>query len=375
MESPPGAETTIDGRRYVYFGGTGYLGLAGHPEVIEAACAAARRYGVHTATSRNGFGSSPPLVAAEREAAAFFDTETAFHYASGFAGNHILVQAAAGTDRNSLVCLDRTVHFSAREAARLVAAEVMEFEPGDPENLANAIRRKARPAQPVFVMTDGVSPVTGAVAPLRDYLAVCREYPEARLVVDDAHGFGVLGDEGRGTVEWWGLWAEGVNGTGSPDRERLLLCGTLSKALGGFGGLIPASTRFLDQLRRNTHYYEGASAPAAPIAAAAARALAIVRARPELRRRLAANVLRLRRGLRALGLPVPEGPAANLGLAIGSREAMIRLHAALKTQGFLVPHLEAYPGAGPEGVLRFAVCATHSDAMIDALLAALRRLL
>src|SRR5512137_1139284 len=95
MESAPGPVTVIDGRRHFYFAGTGYLGLAGHPEVVEAACAAVRSYGVHTATSRRGFGNNPVTLEVERRAAEFFGTEDAFYFSSGYASNHILLQSLA----------------------------------------------------------------------------------------------------------------------------------------------------------------------------------------------------------------------------------------------------------------------------------------
>ena len=122
MESPPGAETLIDGRRYFYFGGTGYLGLAGHPEVIEAACDAVRRYGLHTATSRAGFGTNPATLAVERRVAEFFAVEAAFYFVSGYVGNHILVSALAG--RCDAVWMDEAAHFSLREAALLTGRPV-----------------------------------------------------------------------------------------------------------------------------------------------------------------------------------------------------------------------------------------------------------
>ena len=99
MQSPPGPETVIDGVRYLYFGGTSYLGLAGHPEVLEAGCAALREFGVHSATSRSGFGTTPPVRDAERSAAAYFGTEEAFYFASGYAGNQIMAERFADVDR------------------------------------------------------------------------------------------------------------------------------------------------------------------------------------------------------------------------------------------------------------------------------------
>ena len=139
MQSPPAAETWIDGRRApLYFGGCGYLGLAARPEVIEAACAATRRYGIHSATSRSGFGNNPPTLAVERLAAEFFGTEDAFYFASGYVGNHILVQALA--PRCDAVAADASAHFCLDEAARLLGVPVVRFGHCDAEDLRRQLR-------------------------------------------------------------------------------------------------------------------------------------------------------------------------------------------------------------------------------------------
>ena len=107
MQSAPGPETIIDGARYLYFGGTSYLGLAAHPEVIEAACAALRQFGVHSATSRGRFGTNPPVLAVEQRAAEFFGAEEAFYFGSGYSANHIMVAALAAQAKAVLVDEDR----------------------------------------------------------------------------------------------------------------------------------------------------------------------------------------------------------------------------------------------------------------------------
>ena len=117
MQSPPGPETIIDGVRYLYFAGTSYLGLAAHPEVIEAGCEAMRRYGVHSATTRARFGTIPPVLEVEQRAAEFFGTEDAFYFGSGYIANHIMVAALA--PEVDAVLVDEAAHYCVAEAARL----------------------------------------------------------------------------------------------------------------------------------------------------------------------------------------------------------------------------------------------------------------
>ncbi len=162
MQSPPGAETVIDGRRYLYFAGTGYLGLQGDPEVLRAACEAMGRYGLASATSRSGLGTTPPLLDAEAQAAAFFQTPAAFYFASGYAGNQILVRTLEGTF--DAVFVDELSHYSVFDAARQVGVAPIAFRHRDPESLAAALASGLRPGERPLVMTDGVFSVLGHIA-------------------------------------------------------------------------------------------------------------------------------------------------------------------------------------------------------------------
>ena len=369
MESAPGPETVIDGVRYLYFGGTSYLGLHGNPSVIAAGCEALRTYGVHTATTRAGFGTSPVLLKVEELAARFFGTEDAFYFSSGYVANHIVIPAIAS--EASALFLDETSHFCVEEAARVAGKLVHRFRHRDATDLAAQLRQHLPVNGRPLVVADGVTPATGAIAPVRDYLRVLKEFAPAVLHLDDAHGFGVLGVEGRGTFEEAGLWPH-VNGGPPIDGVSLSVCGTLAKALGGFGGIVPGTRKFVAKARASSHYFDGASAPAAPVAGCSAAALEICLAHPQLRQRLRENVSRVRDGLRGMGLEVTTESTANIGLVFGNAERMQQLHEALKAERILVPFMPAYSGVGPEGLMRLAVCAGHTNEMLDRLLAVLK---
>lgn len=370
MQSPPGAHVTVDGQRYLYFGGTSYFGLHGHPDVIEAGVQALRQYGVHSGTTRAGFGTIAPVLEVERRAADFFGTEAAFYFSSGYATNHVVMQTLAG--RATTVFVEKSAHFCVHEAATVAGLPCHVFESAD---LAAQIRRHLPPGGVPLVMADAVAPPTGALAPVTDYLDALAAFAPAILMLDDAHGFGVLGEAGRGLFDHQGLWPEVNTGAARADGITLTVGGTLAKALGGFGGIIPGSRSFIEEVRAKSHYFEGASAPAAAVAGSTAKALEIVSQDPTLRLRVRSNAAYLRAGLRALGLEVPDTPAAQTGVAVEDAANMKRLHLELRQRGILVPHLAAYSGLGPEGVMRIAVFSTHTNAMIDELLTALKSLL
>ena len=417
-ESPPGPVMRIDGAEYLYFVGTGYLGLQAHPEVIRAACEAAERYGIHSATSRAGFGNTPPTLSVERRAAEFFGTETSFYFPSGYAGNSILLRAVeSGFDA---LFLDEHSHYCVCEAASQSGRPVFRFRHRDAGDLADSLRKHLQPGQRPLLMTDGVFSVRGTIAPLADYCAALASYPGAGLLVDDAHGVGVLGDRGRGTLEHFGFFDGSINANvatsepgkapphvsdnsgrptnsvpllrrSSAGREPVpstackqavahadakcsrFLCATLSKALGGFGGIIPGSERFIEHVRRASHWYDGATPPPAPVTAASARAIEITQANPDLRARLWSNVRRLKDGLRTLGFDVDDTPVPIICLVVGDADNMRRIQQELMGRGIAVAYMAAYSGLTAAGGLRIAVFATHTEEMIQRFLDELRQ--
>jgi 8-amino-7-oxononanoate synthase len=376
MQSAPGPETVISGRRYLYFAGTAYYALQGHPEVIRAACEALQHYGLASATTRAWFGSTPPLIEAETQAARFFATEAAFYYATGYAGTQILL--AGLVDEFDLLAVDELAHYSVLEAARGSAKPVITFRHGDVADLGRQLRVTLKPGQRPFVLSDGVFPVLGEVAPVADYRQLLQEFPGAGLAIDDAHGAGVLGDDGRGTYQAENVLQFGVN-LAADERPAgepaLFCCATASKAFGGYGGLIAGSRRFIAQIQGGSHWYEGASSPPVPVAAATACGIRLLIEHPEMRQRLRDNVRAIKQGLAAIGLTSNTTAVPIVCLRIGTAERMRQIQQSLADQGILVAYAAAYSGLGSEGAIRLAVCSEHTPAMIARLIEALRRLL
>jgi len=367
FESPVGPEVEVDGRRYLWFGGTAYLGLQSRPELVRAAQDAIARHGLHPGSARAGYGTTPPLLASEAAVARFFGAEAALHVASGWAATALLL--AALPRRRWRCFFDEHAHASAREALQSLDAPRLGFRHCDPDDLAAKLRTLRQHETPL-VLTDGVFAGTGRVAPLAAYHRALAGHDDAQLLVDDAHGFGTLGEAGRGTAELEGLAA--IVNRASATGPALRVAGTASKALGGHGGLVAGDADYVAAIRSGSTWFAGSTPPAVPVAAATAAAMQLAFVEPELRQRLRANASSIREGVRALGLTVPDSPAPIIALQFSRHDTADRLHEALRDDGILVPVLRDYGGLeGP--ALRIAAFATHETQHLTALLDALRR--
>jgi glycine C-acetyltransferase/8-amino-7-oxononanoate synthase len=361
MESAPAAETVISGKRYLYFGGTGYYTLQNHPSLLQAATAALARYGMHPATSRGGFGTTPLYVAVEAASARFFGAEDAAYIASGYLCNLAGLQALTAADGFDAIFVDRGSHYSVTDLLPALGLPVVPFAHRDPEDLRRSLRAHLRAGRRALVVSDGIFPLMGHLAPVPAYLEVAAAY-DAVLWLDDSHGVGVLGERGRGTCEHYGLAS-----------EWLLFGGTLSKAFGAYGGVIPGRKDFVRAVRAG-HVMNGATSPTSPAAAAALAGIELLAAHPEWRMRLWDNARMLKSGLRRLGLPVEDSPVPIAAWALESARRMDGVQRALMARGICIQRAR-YVGAGPAGVLRVVVFSTHTAEQIGRLLEELQRVL
>jgi len=356
LESPTGPTVRFDGREFDYYGGSGYLGLQTHPEVIAAAQVALARYGLSTATSRGGFGEHPVYDELEREAAAFFGAQHTLHLPTGYLGAAALVQASGAQFEQ--IFIDNDAHFSLWDAAHLSNLPITPFAHRQPAALTAALRRELRPGERPLLLSDGVFPISGEIAPLPDYLQIIAAY-DGQIILDDAHAAGVLGSNGRGTLDHFAV---------PPGLCRATA--TLAKALGGHGGLLWGERAWLERIERASRICAGASPAPLVSAAASARALAIARAQPMLRQRLWHNVAALKRGLRGLGWQLDDTPVPIICLRAERGVSLERLRAGLYQRGIAVELERAYPSAPPGGGLRIAVFATHSAEQLERLVQA-----
>lgn len=360
MESAPGAETVINGRKCVYFGGTGYFGLHGHPSVIRAGMTAFRKFGTHSATTRLGFGNNPALLAVEKKLAEYFGKGDAVYFGSGYLSSLFLTQGLAG--KYDIIFADELSHFSIKDALPAAGKPAVFFSHRDPRDLSKKLKRSLKPRSVPLVISDGVFPAFGKIAPVPEYIKVLEPY-QGIIALDDAHGVGVLGPNGRGTYEHFGLKG-----------SRLFLAGTLSKAFGGHGGFIPVAQKSADRIRKMVGAYRGSTPTPTPIAAASAKAVEILMKHPEMRQKLWGNVALAKRGMKELGLEADGTPVPIITWSLKSEKEMRRLQEALMSRGIALAHLK-YTGCPAGGVLRATIFSTHTQAHVRLLLDELRRLL
>jgi len=383
FDGPPDAMISVAGKVYLYFGGNGYFGLQADPEVLAATCEAVMCYGVSTATTRTAF-TSPPVFEVERRVAEMLGTPHALYTASGYLANQILLESLEKVFDK--IFIDEAAHYSLFDAVRRLRGakrKPIPFKHRDTEDLREKLDTNLQLHERPLVLTDGVFAMLETIAPLDEYTELLANYDGASLLVDDAHGFGVLGDTGRGTLEHFGWDTSTVNqtvmdsaddfGLGAPSDKVVptYLTFSLSKAVGGSGGIIPGSESFIQRLKDWSAVYFGASAPASPIAAATAKSLSML-TDATLREKLRDNVKLLRLGLRSIGLEVGESPLPMVILTLGSSGNMRRIQKELSESGILVSYLPRNVGLGSQGALRIAVFATHTPQMIQELVNSLR---
>ncbi len=340
-----------------------YLGLAGHPEVIEAFVAAANRYGVGSGASHLVSGHGPEHEALEADLAQLTGRPRALVFSTGYMAN--LGIGSALITAGDRVFEDRLNHASLLDAGLSSGARFGRYPHCSAAGLAKRLAR-AQPADSStcgWVLTDGVFSMDGDVAPLVELAAVARSHG-AFLVVDDAHGIGVRGPGGCGTAGAAGLDIDAVP----------ILMGTLGKALGTFGAFVAGSEQLIEMLiqKARTYIYTTALPPA--VAAATRASIRLARADDWRRTRLEQHVARFRAGAAALGLTLMPSATAIQPLLVGTDAAALEASAKLLSMGILVSAIR--PPTVPEGTarLRITFSAAHEEADIEQLIDALSRL-
>lgn len=356
LESPQGVEVSLGGRRYLNFSSNDYLGLANHPQVIKALVDGAQQWGVGSGAAHLITGHSVPHHALEEELADFTGRPRALLFSTGYMANLGTVSALLG--RGDTVFEDRLNHASLIDAGILSRARLQRYHHADATDLLTRLQSHQRGNK--LVVTDGVFSMDGDLAPLPRLAATC-QHADAWLMVDDAHGLGTIGAEGRGCLEHFMLDATSVP----------ILVGTLGKAFGTFGAFVAGSEALIESLIQQARSYIYTTALPPAVAEATRASLRLVKTENWRREKLQALVQRFRQGASELGLPLMPSFTPIQPLLVGDATQALRISRHLREQGFLISAIR--PPTVPVGTarLRITFSAAHEEQHVDRLLTAL----
>ena len=349
----------VDGQACLNFCSNDYLGLSTHPQVRRAMSAAAERYGVGSGAAHLVTGHSPEHHALEAELAAFVGRERALLFSTGYMAN--LAVAAALLQRGDAVFEDRLNHASLLDGGLLSGARFARYAHGDMAALRSKLSASSAPHK--LVLSDAVFSMDGDLAPLTELAQTCAAQ-QAWLMIDDAHGFGVLGEQGQGSVQ-----AAGLTQTEVP-----IYMATLGKAVGVAGAFIAGSHELIEWLIQaaRTYIYTTAQPPA--IAAATRAALQLVAQESWRRDKLQALIQRFRIGVTQLGLSLLPSNTAIQPIVLGSAAAAVQASEWLRARGLVVSAIRPPTVPLHTARLRITLSAAHSEADVDQLLTALQQL-
>lgn len=350
IESEQNTEVIMSGKKVLMFGSNSYLGLTNHPKVIEAAIAATRKYGTGCAGSRFLNGTLDIHLELEKELAEFVGKEDAIIYSTGFQVNLGVVSCVTG--REDYIICDELDHASIVEGRRLSFSTALKFKHNDMESLEKELQ-KCKPESVKLIIVDGVFSMEGDIANLPEIVRLTKQY-NANIMVDEAHGFGVLGHQGRGTCDHFGL-------TDNVD----LIMGTFSKSLASIGGFIAADESIINYLRHNSRSYIFSASSTPSATAAAKAALQIMKNEPERIQQLWNNTNYALKNFRELGFEIGHTSTPIIPLYVRDMEKTFIVTKMLFDEGIFINPVVP-PACSPNDTLiRFSLMATHTKEQID----------
>jgi 8-amino-7-oxononanoate synthase len=356
--SATGPTVELEGRRVILLASNNYLGLSTHPTVVQAAIDAIRMYGVGAGASRLVSGTMLPHQELETALARFKATEGALTFAAGYLANISAVPSLVGA--GGLILADRLCHASLIDACRLSRAQFRIFRHADMNHLEQLLARRTT-TQQTLIVTDGLFSMDGDIAPLAD-IATLAERFNARVFVDDAHGTGVMGQTGRGTLEHWEV-----------ESRIPFHMGTLSKALGSAGGYLVGPNSLLQFLINTSRAFLYTTAPPPAVAAAALAALRVIEAEPDRRAALWKNRAHFLAGLHRLGFRTTATVSPIIPVLIGDAERAVLLSKHLLDEGVYAPAIRPPTVPRSTSRIRATVTADHTTGQLDEALAAFER--
>jgi 8-amino-7-oxononanoate synthase len=358
LATPQSPHIVVDGKPYLAFCSNDYLGLASNPQLTAALQQGAQQWGVGAGAAHLVSGHFGPHHQLEQQLAAFVGKPSALLFSTGYMANLGVVQALVG--KSDTVFADRLNHASLNDAMLLSRAETKRYRHGDMAQLAQLLEQTQIGRK--LVITDAVFSMDGDMAPLRELLALCEQH-DAWLYVDDAHGFGVLGEQGRGSLSHFGIAS-----------QRIIYMATLGKAAGVSGAFVAAEQVVIDTLVNHAHSYVYTTATPPALSVALLQSLQLIAQGDTLRTHLRGLIVKLRSGLSDLPWQLMPSETAIQPLLIGDNQQALKLSEGLRERGIWVAAIR--PPTVPQGTarLRITLSAAHTEADVDQLIVALHEL-
>ena len=358
LASPQSPRIIVDGMPYLAFCSNDYLGLASRPKLITALQQGAQKWGVGAGAAHLVSGHFEAHHQLENQLAAFVEKPAALLFSTGYMANIGAVQALAG--KGDTIFADKLNHASLNDAMQLSHAHVKRYRHGDTAQLEHLLAQTQSGRK--LVITDAVFSMDGDIAPLRELLALCEKY-EAWLYADDAHGFGVLGKQGRGSLAHFGIAS-----------KRIIYMATLGKAAGVSGAFVAAEQVVIDTLVNHAHSYVYTTATPPALSVALLQSLQLIEQGDDLRSHLHTLIMQLRKGLADLPWQMMPSDTAIQPLLIGDNIKALSLSDGLRARGIWVAAIR--PPTVPQGTarLRITLSAAHTQEDVAKLVEALHEL-
>jgi 8-amino-7-oxononanoate synthase len=357
IESAQGPEVIINGKKMIMIGSNNYLGLTNHPKVKEAAINAIKKYGTGCAGSRFLNGTLDIHVQLEEKLAWFMRKESALVFTTGFQVNLGVISSLIGKD--DVVIIDKMDHASIVDGCRLSFGEVKRYKHNDIEDLERVL--KECEGKTKLVVVDGVFSMEGDIVKLPEVINMCKKYG-ARLMVDDAHGIGVLGRTGRGTAEHFGV-----------ENEVDLIMGTYSKSLASIGGFIAGEKDVINYIKHFARAFIFSASPPPASVASVSAAIDIIENEPERREQLWKNTNKMLKGFKELGFNIGVAETPIIPVIVGDDELAFKFVMMLQEEGIFA-NVAVSPAVPPgKALIRTSYMATHTDEHLDRVLEAFKK--
>ena len=346
-----------NGRKYSFFGGNDYFGLANHPAVKAASIQSIKKYGTNFSASRYTTGTADIHLKLEKKLSLFKGKQDSVVYASGYQGNSILLELLK--NKYSIVFMDQFAHPSISTIIPKDIKNALQYNHCDTDHLENLLKKHKKHRS--LIITDGIFALTGEISPIGEIYSLAKKY-NALLIVDDAHATGVLGKNGRGTPEHFNL--DGA--------ANLYQSETMSKALGSYGGFIAANKAFIQDIKSGSKFYAASTALPPPLLAASYASLLLIEQYPELRVKVKENAELIRRGIKEMGFITAGEGTPIIPLLFKSLQTAKCIIMFLEENHIIATAVD-YPVKMDNFLVRITVSSNHTKEQIEYLLYTLKK--